>query len=129
IEAGDVIALSGPRQAIVELIRSRVEEVEDRELLDLPLMAADVLLINPELAGTSLVEASKEDWTRGLYLRSVSRGGQEIPVASGVVLQRGDLLRVVGPEAPVQKAAARIGTIVAPDASIDFVVLGLAIFL
>src|SRR4029453_18510776 len=53
----------------------------------------------------------------------------EIPVANGVVLQRGDLLRIVGPEALVQKAAAKIGTIVAPDASIDFVVLGLAIFL
>jgi len=129
IEAGDVIALSGPRQAIVELIRCRVEEVEDRELLDVPLMAADVLLMNPELAGTNPVDASKEDWTRGVYLRSVSRGGQEIPVATGVVLQRGDLLRIVGPEALVQKAAAKIGTIVAPDASIDFVVLGLAIFL
>src|SRR4051794_23106633 len=129
IEAGDVIALSGPRQVIVELFRSRVEEVEDRELLDVPLMAADVLLMTPELAGTNLVDASKEDWTRGVYLRSVSRGGQEIPVASGVVLQRGDLLRIVGPEALVQKAAAKIGTIVAPDASIDFVVLGLAIFL
>ena len=129
IEVGDVIALSGPRQVIVELITSRVEEVEDRELLDLPLMAADVLLMTPELAGTNLVDASKEDWTRGVYLRSVSRGGQEIPVANGVVLQRGDLLRIVGPEALVQKAAAKIGTIVAPDASIDFVVLGLAIFL
>jgi putative transport protein len=129
IEAGDVIALSGPRQVIVELIRSRAEEVEDWELLDVPLMTVDVLLMSPELAGTTLVDASKEDWTRGVYLRSVSRGGQEIPVASGVVLQRGDLLRIVGPEALVQKAAAKIGTIVAPDASIDFVVLGLAIFL
>jgi putative transport protein len=129
IQAHDVIALSGPRQVIVELIRTRAEEVEDRELLDLPLVAADVLLMSPKLAGTTLVDASKEDWTRGVYLRSVSRGGQEIPVANGVVLQRGDLLRIVGPEALVQKAAAKIGTIVAPDASIDFVVLGLAIFL
>ena len=91
--------------------------------------AADVLLMNPKLAGKNLADASREDWTRGLYLRSVSRGGQEIPVAAGVVLQRGDLLRIVGPEAVVQRAAARIGTIVAPSASIDFIVLGLAIFL
>jgi putative transport protein len=129
IEAHDVIALSGPRHIIVELLRSRADEVEDRELLDVPLMAADVLLMSPKLAGTNLADASREDWTRGVYLRSVSRGGQEIPVASGVVLQRGDLLRIVGPEALVQKAAAKIGTIVAPDASIDLVVLGLAIFL
>ena len=45
------------------------------------------------------------------------------------MLQRGDLLRIVGPEPVVQRAAAKIGAIVAPSASIDFVVLGLAIFL
>jgi AspT/YidE/YbjL antiporter-like protein len=41
------------------------------------------------------------------------------------VLQRGDVLRIVGPEFIIQRATANI----APDASIDFVVLGLAIFL
>ena len=129
LEAGDVIALSGPRHIIVELIGPRGEEVEDKELLDIPVTAADVLLMDPKLAGTNLGDASKEGWTRGVYLRSVSRGGQEIPIAAGVVLQRGDLLRIVGPEPVVQRAAARIGTIVAPSTSIDFIVLGLAIFL
>jgi putative transport protein len=129
IEARDVIALSGPRQIIVELVGPRAEEVEDRELLDVPITTADVLLTIPKLAGTNLAEASKEDWTRGLYLRSLRRGDQEIPVAAGVLLQRGDLLRIVGPEPVVQRAAAKIGTIIAPATSIDFVVLGLAIFL
>src|SRR5215472_3997108 len=129
LEAGDVIAISGPRQIIVELIGPRAEDVEDKELLDVPVTTADVLLINPKLAGMNLGDVSKEDWTRGLYLRSMSRGAQEIPVAAGVVLQRGDLLRLVGPETVVQRAAAKVGAIVAPSATTDFVVLGLAIFL
>jgi putative transport protein len=62
-------------------------------------------------------------------VRSVSRGGQDVPIAAGVVLQRGDLLRVVGPEPVVQNAAANIGAIIAPSSTIDFIVLGLAIFL
>jgi putative transport protein len=129
LAAGDVIALSAPRQIIVELIGPRAEEVEDRELLDIPLISADVLLINPNAAGMNLLEASQQDWARGLYLRSLSRGGQEIPVAGRIALQRGDLLRLVGPEPIVENAAKRIGVIVAPSTSIDFVVLGLAIFL
>jgi putative transport protein len=129
LAAGDVVALSAPRQIVVEWIGPRGEEVEDRELLDIPLIAADIFLINPKLAGMSLQDASGENWTRGLYLRSLSRGGQELPIAAGVVLQRGDLLRVVGPEAVVQNAAKSIGVIVAPSTSIDFIVLGLAIFL
>jgi putative transport protein len=129
LAAGDVIALSAPRQIIVELIGPRAEEVEDRELLDIPLISADVFLINPKAAGMNLLEASQQDWARGLYLRSLSRGGQEIPVAGRIALQRGDLLRLVGPEPVVENAAKRLGVIVAPSTSIDFVVLGLAIFL
>jgi putative transport protein len=129
LAAGDVIAISGPRQIIVELVGPRGEEVEDKELLDIPVSMADVLLMNPKLTGVTLGDASEEDWTRGLYLRSVRRGDQEIPIAAGVVLQRGDMLRIVGPDDVVQRAGARIGTIVAPSTGIDFVVLGLAIFL
>jgi putative transport protein len=129
LEAGDVVAISGPRQVIVEQIGARAEEIEDSELLDVPITTADVFLMNPKLAGTNLGDASKEDWTRGLYLRRLSRGGQEIPVAAGVVLQRGDVLRIVGPEFIIQRATAKIGAAIAPSTSIDFVVLGLAIFL
>jgi putative transport protein len=128
LAAGDIIAVSGPRQIIVELIGPRAEEAEDKELLDIPLISADVFLINRKLAGLTLEDASHESWTRGLYLRSLRRGDQEIPIAAGVVLQRGDLLRLVGPEDIVQNAAKSIGVIVAPSTSIDFIVLGLAIF-
>jgi putative transport protein len=129
LEAGDVIAVSAPRQIIVDLIGRRAEEIEDRGLLDVPLTTTDVLLTNSKLAGTSLGDASKQDWTRGVYLRSLRRGGLEIPIAAGVVLQRGDMVRIVGPEPFVQRAVANIGASVAPAATIDFVVLGLAIFL
>jgi putative transport protein len=129
LAVGDVIALSAPRQIIVELIGPRAEEVEDRQLLDIPLISADVFLIDPKLAGMNLQEASQLDWARRLYLRSWRRGDQELPVAPGIILERGDLLRIVGPEPVVENAAKSIGVIIAPSTSIDFVVLGLAIFL
>jgi putative transport protein len=128
LAVGDVIAMSGPRQVIVESIGPSAEEVEDKDVLDIPLISADILLMNRKLAGVTLEHAAQEGWARGLYLRSLRRGGQEIPVAAGVVLERGDLLRLVGPEAIVQNAAKVIGVIVEPSTSIDFIVLGLAIF-
>jgi putative transport protein len=75
LQAGDVVAISGPREVIVEQIGARAEEIEDSELLDVPITTADVFLMNPKLAGTNLGDASKEDWTRGLYLRRLGRGG------------------------------------------------------
>src|ERR1700761_1595576 len=50
LAVGDVLALSAPRQIIVDLVGQRAVEVEDRELLDIPLISADVFLINPKLA-------------------------------------------------------------------------------
>jgi putative transport protein len=128
LAAGDIVALSAPRETIVALVGSRANEVEDRELLDIPLMSAEVLLMNRELAGQTLQQASEETWARGLYLRALSRGGQALPIGPGLVLERGDLLTIVGPEPVVANAARSIGVIVSPSNTIDFVVLGLAIF-
>lgn len=125
----DVVAVSGRREALVELLGQRATEVEDRELLDIPVSVAEVLVTSRDLDGRSIADAAKEDWTRNLYLRAITRGGQELPLAPGVSVQRGDILRLVGPEAVVSRAAKRVGVIVAPTTATDFFVLGLAIFL
>jgi putative transport protein len=129
IEAGDVIALSAPREIIVDQIGPLAPEVEDKEILDVPITSTDILLMNPTLAGTTIGEASTEDWVRGLYLRSLKRGPVEIPIASGIVLERGDILRIVGPEPLVARATEEIGANIATGTVTDFIVLGLAIFL
>lgn len=129
IGPGDIVAVSGTRQTLVDVLGPRAEEVEDRELLDVPISVSDVLLANREVAGRSIEDLAKEGWARSLYLRTVTRGGQEIPLAPGITLDRGDILRLVGPEAVVSNAAKRIGVVVAPTTTTDFFVLGLAIFL
>jgi putative transport protein len=129
IAVGDIVAVSGRREVLVHFVGSRAEEIEDPQLLDIPVSSAEVMLTNRELAGRAIAEVAGEAWTRSLYLRSLTRGGQTIPLASNVPLQRGDLLKVVGPEPIVAQAAALIGPVVAPNPATDFVVLGLAIFL
>ena len=126
--ASDVVAVSGRRETLVSMVGVRAEEVEDRELLDIPISSADVMLTNRDLVGRTIGEVASEVWARSLYLRSLSRGGEQIPLAPGLVLERGDLLRVVGPEPVVARTATRIGSVVAPTEATDFVVLGLAIF-
>lgn len=129
IKSGDIVAVSGTREALVSVLGPRAEEIEDRELLDVPVSICDVLLTSPDLKGRSIADLAKESWTRSLYLRSLTRGGQDIPIAPGITVERGDILRLVGPEAVVSSAAERFGVVVAPPAATDFLVLGLAIFL
>ncbi|MBZ9654839.1 aspartate-alanine antiporter [Phyllobacterium lublinensis] len=125
----DVVAVSGRRESLVQVLGPLAAEVEDRELLDIPVSVADVLVTSPSLDGRSIEDAAKEDWTRSLYLRSLTRGSQDLPLAPGIVMQRGDILQLVGPEAVVASAAKRVGVIIAPTTATDFVVLAIAIFL
>lgn len=86
-------------------------------------------LTSRELAGRRLADIVESEWTRSLQLRGVRRGDQELPLSPELTLERGDVLRVVGPEPVIARAAGRIGTVVAPTSSTDFITLGLAIFL
>jgi putative transport protein len=129
IEAGDTIAVVGRHSAILQVLGDKAQEVEDRELLDIPFSVVEVLLSKPTVAGMTLEHVAKLDWTRGLFLRSITRGAQKMPVVPGLTLERGDLLSLVGPAPVVERAASLLGPIIAPIVKTDFVVLGLAIFI
>ena len=129
LQAGDVVAISGRREVMVGLLGAGAEEVEDHALLDFPVSIADILLTSRTIAGLTLAEIAGQDWTRGVYLRSVRRGDAALPIAPGLVLQKGDILRVSGAESILSKVTGRIGTVIAPVAATDFIVLGVAIFL
>ena len=126
LEADDIVAVTGRREAIVKLLGT-AQEVEDRELLDVPFLINEVFLTR--LAGTTLQTFVAEGWTRGLYLRSIRRGDVDLPLAPGILLERGDILTLVGPEPVVARASSLLGPVIAPTTATDFVVLGLAIFL
>ena len=128
IQAGDVLAISGRRAPVLELISPKAEEVEDAALLDIPFKAARIVFANPELAGKDLRAIASQGWARGLYLRSITRGGHAIPVAPGIVVEPGDVLEVLGPQDLLNRAATNLGRELAPTRATDFVVLGLMIF-
>jgi putative transport protein len=129
IQADDVIGVIGRHGSIVESLGGRGREVEDRELLDVPFSVVEILLSKPGLPGLTLQQASELDWTRGVFLRSITRGGQSLPIIPGLMLERGDQLGLIGPAALVERITPRLGPVIAPTVKTDFVVLGLAIFL
>jgi putative transport protein len=129
LEAGDVIVASGRREILVDTVgQSPAREVEDRELLDIPVATYDICVTASGVAGKPLRElAGLGTEVRGVFLRAIVRGGEKIPVAPNTVLERGDLLQVTGPEPAVRRAEKVLGRTVYPTDSTDFVTLGLAI--
>ena len=101
-------------------------EIEDRELLDFPLAAADVVLTNPEFAERTLAQVADQHG-RGVVLVKLVRGGEDIPFTPATVLNRGDLLRIAGSREDVERAGKALGYIERASSETDVVFVGLGI--
>jgi len=103
-------------------------EVEDRDLLDFPLTALDVVVTKKEVADRTLTELAAAHG-RGVALMKLIRGGEEIPFAPGTVVNRGDLLRLAGAEPDVERAGKALGYVERPSSATDMVFVGVGIVL
>jgi putative transport protein len=126
--AGDIIVVSGRREALVGILGARAEEIDDRELLDIPVASFQIFVSGKGVAGRALEDLAKDDVVRGVFLRRLIRYGQDIPIGTKTVVERGDVIDVVGSEAAVVRVAREAGEIVAPSEVTDFVAVGAAIF-
>jgi len=127
IREGDVLAVSGRSEVLIEALGARATEVADRELLDVPVASYEVLVTGNTLAGRTLEDIGRDDAMRGVFLRHIRRGEQMIPIAAHTEIERGDVLTITGPEHAVIEVAALVGEVIRPSDTTDFVTLGLAI--
>jgi putative transport protein len=127
LQAGDVVAVAARRQVFVRgaLV---AEEIEDRELLDFPVVSLDVVLTNRALADRPL-EALAEEHGRGVILLALMRAGEDIPFGPATTLNRGDLLRLAGAKPDVERVGTMLGYIERPSSETDVVFVGLGIVL
>jgi putative transport protein len=128
IREGDIIAVIGRQQ-----IHTRGDEigpeVSDTQLLDIPVEALDVVVTNRGADGKTLAELARLDTSRGVFLSRLSRSGVDMPVEPGTILDRGDVMRLVGTVPEVERAAATLGYPDRATAATDMVFVGLGIFL
>jgi putative transport protein len=130
LRTGDHVALFGRHEALVNKSNPLWEhEAEDRELLDIPTVTVDIVLTNKTLAGRSLSELGKQTAARGVFLRKLTRAGQELPFTLRTVVERGDVLTVAGVKHHVERVAQDLGFAEWPTAATDMVTVGAAIFL
>jgi putative transport protein len=132
LHAGNLIALSGrPRMLGGAGNPLQSYEVEEPQLLDVPAIAVDYVLERKDLVHRTLAEIvevlERDVATRGVYLRKVLRAGQELSLGSKVVLERGDVLTLIGAKRHVDRVAARLGSVERASHATDLVWLCLAI--
>ena len=111
IKPGDVVAVAGRREVLVNLIGSAAEEVDDRELLAVPIEGVDVYVTSKEADGKTLTELAQRPGARGVFLRKITRGATatDIPILPGTEVQRGDILTLVGRTQDIAAATKMLG--------------------
>jgi putative transport protein len=126
LQADDVVAIAARRPLFFAAGAPFGAEVEDRELLDFPLLVADVVLTNRDLADHTLAELG-ERHGRGVVLVKMVREGEEMPFTAATVLDRGDLLRIAGARQDVERVGNVLGYIERGTSETDVVFVGLGI--
>jgi putative transport protein len=129
LREGDVIAVSGPRDVLVSLAGQGAKEIDDAELLNVPVEGVDVYVTNKEVDGKTLAELATRPAARGVFLRSITRGATatSIPVLPNTTIQRGDILTLVGRTQDTTAAAKMLGVLDRPTDVADVAFIGGAI--
>jgi putative transport protein len=115
---GDIVAVAGRREVLVNLIGATAEEVNDRELLAVPIEGVDVYVTSKEVDGKTLAELADLPNARGLFLRKIVRGATatNIPILADTQLQRGDVVTLVGRTPDIVAGTKMLGY---PDRATD----------
>jgi putative transport protein len=131
LQENDVVALAGAREVLVDLLsRAKAaaaggagvveppKEVDDPELLNVPIEGVDIYVTSKEADGKTLAELAQLPAARGVFLRKITRGAvaTSIPILPNTKIFRGDILNVVG---RTQDTAAVTKLLGVPDRPTD----------
>jgi putative transport protein len=149
---GDVVAVSGAREVLVRLLgegakaaavsgaprphvstagAAVIPEVDDPELLSVPVEGIDVYVTNKAVDGKTLAEIAKMPSARGVFLRKITRGAvaTSIPILPNTKIYRGDILSLVGRSQDTGAAIKMLGVADRPTdvADVAFIGAGIAV--
>jgi putative transport protein len=149
LREGDVVAVAGAREALVSIIGERAKlvaaaggreavasvtggvsiEVDDPELLSVPVEGVDVYVTNKAVDGKTLTELAGLPGARGVFLRKITRGATAtvIPILPNTQLYRGDIVTLVGRTQDTTAAAKLLGAADRPTDVADVAFIGAGI--
>jgi aspartate-alanine antiporter len=131
LAAGDDIVIAGPTAAIVAARSAIGNEIDADEILRaIPGNVEEVLVNQRQLHGLSLQEIADRvgDSARGVFLRALTRMGREVPLSPDTRIYVGDVMTLAGGKRNIDRAAAKVGQVLASGdrADIAFLAAGIA---
>jgi putative transport protein len=145
------VAVAGPREALVSILGERAKmvavaggrdtqitvggdgprEVDDPELLSMPVEGVDVYVTSKDVDGKTLAELAGRPVARGVFLRKITRGATAttIPILPNTQIYRGDVVTLVGRTQDIAAATKLLGVADRPTDIADVAFIGAGITL
>ena len=151
IHEHDVVAVAGKREVLVKVlgggarvpvaaghvggngdgdgIVATAKEVDDHELLNMPVEGVDVYVTSKDADGKTLTELAQKPSVRGVFLRKITRGAvaTAIPILPNTKIYRGDIVNLVGRTQDVAAATKMLGVPDRPTDVADVAFIGASI--
>jgi putative transport protein len=112
LDEGDQILLAGPSAAIVAVAPMLGKEIEGEHVMrSVPGDVLEVYVTGRQWHGRTLAEivAQVGDEAHGVFLRSLMRRGQEVPVTPDTRIYVGDVMTLVGLRQDLTRVVPKIG--------------------
>lgn len=116
LQRGDRMVVSARLGAFPNAGRDIGPEIDDPLLLSVPVESVAVVVTTAAAIGRTLGGLAQDPTARGVYLQSLKRGTELMPREPWTVVERGDILHIVGAPDDVERASRSIG-FVEPDLS------------
>ncbi|MCX5716549.1 MAG: aspartate-alanine antiporter [Candidatus Omnitrophica bacterium] len=128
IEAADILVITGNFKGLLEGANIIGYEVDSSEFAEMVGESLDICILNPIMTGKPLSELAKIpeilDAGRGVFLRGATRQGRALPITLGTVLNKCDVVKLVGTKADVERAAQLLGYPMRPTSATDLIMVG-----
>jgi putative transport protein len=129
IHENDVVAVVARHAAHAARGEVIGPEVSDLQLLDVPVEALDVVVTSKKVDGQTLADLAELPAARGVFLSKLIRSGIELPLSAETRINRGDVMRIVGPLPEVERATQVLGYGDRPTSATNMIFVGTGIFL
>ena len=125
IAQGDILVLAGKYASLVCAPDIIGHEVDVSRVIDLIGETLDICVLNPDMVGKTLGEIGRVEGSHGLFLTKMTRQGVELPLLEDTVVNKCDIMQVVGTRSEVERVADLMGYPERPTAITDLMMVGL----
>lgn len=124
LRAQDVLVMTGNYRGLLAAVDIVGDEVDASTVTELVGESLDICVLDHTVVGKRLAELGERPEARGLFLRRIIRQGRELPLTMETVVNKCDIMQLVGAKSVVERAAQSLGYAERPTAATDLVMLG-----